>query len=607
MRVSSVALGTVALIACSGQNAEPVPYAEDVWVEVAPEDVALDSGGRDVVLGDSVVRDVPDVLADSGADADSSGRLEISFARLEDGDFVWGRQVLGVVATGGPDRVIFSLDGVVLRDDAEPPFAAIFDAEALVGGAYDLGVRASRSDGEVAEAVIQVRVDRERPTVNILEPGTVYDGPVAGLLRVEVSATDNHEVVLVVLKIDREQVAELVPPQFAVDLPVELEEGQYTLEATAFDRTGLSRGTSVEIYSCPDGQVSCVGGCLEFSLMETSIADCGACGLECGVGELCAGGECLCPSPRVLCDASCTDVGRDIAHCGECENACGAGEGCLAGACISGVPEGFALIGPAEFEMGSDPGDWASEPQEQPVHSVTLTRPYLMAETETTHEQWSRFFAENPSAAWDCGPRCPVESVTWFEAVEYANALSESEGLRPCYLLGGCDDTPIGFGRRCISVFIDAPGQNPAECEGYRLPTEAEWEFAARGGSTGNAYSGAVSSYQCSANSSLDAVAWYTCNAGGRPQPTRELQPNSYGLYDVLGNVFEWTGDLWGDYPSAPQVDPLGPSTDIVIRPIRGGGFNERSARTRTQARLSQDPAVGLLFVGFRLARTFQP
>ena len=594
------ALVLIAVGACAG----PDNAVEDV-------EISDDTAESDVGVEDAE----PDVSPDAAADSDDEEvfvdeELVVEFVGVSDGDVVWGRRSIGVSAVSGrPTRVQFFLDDELIRDDDSPPFAAIFDADALATIEHRIAARAENRQGRVVDIEVDVIVDRSPPTIAVLEPGATFDGPIGEELQVEVVADDNDQIAFVDLLFDLEPIGRLVGDERSAVIELQdVAPGEHVMRATAYDRTGFAAAVEVPVFVCGDAvDVPCAGRCRHPDEFEYALGDCGGCGIACDHGEPCVDGVCVCAEPRLACVDGCVDPQRDIRHCGGCGRACDSGQGCLEGTCVDGVPDGFVLIGPGTFEMGSAPDVWGSEPTEFPAHQVTLTRPYLLGETEVTHGQWRRFFEANPSAAWDCGDVCPVEALTWFEAVEYANALSVAEGLRPCYLLGGCEDVPVGLGRSCVSVFIDAPGQDPAGCEGYRLPTEAEWEFAARAGTLGNAAAGAVDSFECRANPELTASAWFDCNSGARPHPVGLLQPNPFGLYDMLGNVFEWTGDYWGDYPSGPQVDPTGERDDIVIRPIRGGAFNERASRIRTASRLSQDPGAGLVIVGFRVARTYQP
>jgi formylglycine-generating enzyme required for sulfatase activity len=199
--------------------------------------------------------------------------------------------------------------------------------------------------------------------------------------------------------------------------------------------------------------------------------------------------------------------------------------------------------------MGSPTGEEGREADEN-QHRVTITRAYCMKATEVTQGEWQAVMGSNPSAFKNCGANCPVEQVSWDDAVGYANALSRREGLPECY--AGSTFTGLG-------------------CRGYRLPTEAEWEYAARAGTTGATYG------------KLNSVAWSYDNAGETTHPVRQKQPNAWGLYDMLGNVWEWTGD-WNDAYPATVTDPTGPATGSG-RVFRGGSYNSyaRNARVANQ------------------------
>ena len=167
------------------------------------------------------------------------------------------------------------------------------------------------------------------------------------------------------------------------------------------------------------------------------------------------------------------------------------------------------------FMMGSESGD----NEERPVHQVTVES-FLMGRYEVTQAEWESVMGNNPSGFK--GAELPVENVSWFDAVEYCNALSQKEGLTPCYSGSGND----------ITCNWDA--------NGYRLPTEAEWEYAAKGGSRNpfaNAYLG---------NNNPDAEAWYNRNSGGKTQNVGTREPNNLGLCDMSGNVWEWCWDWYG-------------------------------------------------------------
>jgi formylglycine-generating enzyme required for sulfatase activity len=230
-------------------------------------------------------------------------------------------------------------------------------------------------------------------------------------------------------------------------------------------------------------------------------------------------------------------------------------------------PAGYVRIARGTFMMGSPPDEGGREDDET-QHRVTITRAYCMKATEVTHGEWQAVMGSNPSEFTSCGANCPVENVSWEEAVGYANALSRREGLPECY----SDSTFSGL-----------------SCKGYRLPTEAEWEYAARAGTTAATYG------------NLDSVAWYTANSGAATHPVGQKQPNAWGLYDMLGNVWEWTGDWYGDY-SGSALDPTGPATRFH-RVFRGGSWDDSYARAAFRGLLIA-PGCGNISHGFRLSKT---
>ena len=205
-----------------------------------------------------------------------------------------------------------------------------------------------------------------------------------------------------------------------------------------------------------------------------------------------------------------------------------------------GCPEGFVRIPAGSFRMGREVWEKPGYKDESPVHTVVLTRDLCMQQRETDQRAWSALMGSNPSVHSGCGESCPVDSVTWRDAVAFANARSGAEGRPLCYE----GDRLLGF-----------------TCGGYRLPTEAEWEYAGRAGEDRTK---AVA---------LPEMAWHKGNARDVPHPTGALQPNAWGLYDMLGNVWEWTNDRYAPYEAAEQVDPTGPLQG-AIRVRRGGAWN---------------------------------
>jgi formylglycine-generating enzyme required for sulfatase activity len=234
-----------------------------------------------------------------------------------------------------------------------------------------------------------------------------------------------------------------------------------------------------------------------------------------------------------------------------------------------GCPVGYVRIEPGTFTMGSpttEDGHNSSETQ----HSVTITRAYCMKATEVTQGEWQEEMGDNPSSFLSCGSNCPLEQVSWDDAIGYANALSGRAGLQECYT----GSTFTGL-----------------DCTGYRLPTEAEWEYAARGGTTGPTYG------------LMDSVGWYTDNSGSRTHPVGGKTANNFGLYDMLGNVWEWTGDWYGTYPGT-VTDPTGPTTGSS-RVYRGGSWAGPARYARAATRYVA-PVSRRSYLGFRLVRTAQ-
>ncbi len=211
-----------------------------------------------------------------------------------------------------------------------------------------------------------------------------------------------------------------------------------------------------------------------------------------------------------------------------------------------------------------------------PEHSVVLND-YYIDPYEVTQGLWKSVMGSNPSS-FPGNDRLPVETVSWLDAVIFCNKLSEKEGLANVYVISGS------------SVFMDITKN------GYRLPTEAEWEFAARGGihDENLTYSG---------SNNAAGVAWYRINAGGSTSLTGLKQPNTAGLYDMSGNVREWCWDWYGGYPGSMVYNPVGPDNGTV-RVVRGGGWSDDLSNLKTRTRTYSDPEITRDNTGLRLVRT---
>ena len=211
----------------------------------------------------------------------------------------------------------------------------------------------------------------------------------------------------------------------------------------------------------------------------------------------------------------------------------------------------FVRIPAGEFEMGGAGPD--SYEDERPATRVRIGREFELGRHEVTQGQWEAVMGGNPSHFAGCGRDCPVESVTWHAVQGFLERLNlAADGYR------------------------------------YRLPTEAEWEYAARGGAV---------------ETPLEGSAWWQGNSGLRTHPVGGKRPNGFGLHDTTGNVWEWVADRYGAYPGGAVTDPTGPASGTK-RVVRGGGWNDPEALCRPAARHSAQPNALGRQIGFRLARS---
>ena len=237
------------------------------------------------------------------------------------------------------------------------------------------------------------------------------------------------------------------------------------------------------------------------------------------------------------------------------------------------APFGFVHIPPGSFLMGS-PQNEPGRREDELQHYVTLTRGFYLQSRPVTQRDWQKIMKNNPSFFVDPSGDHPVEGISWLDAVAYANALSRAEGLDPCYDRWG--NTVVG--------------QSLFDCTGYRLPTEAEWEYAARAGTTESRYG------------DVSQVAWCQDNSGRRTRAVGQLTPNAWGLYDMLGNVQEWTHDWYAPYASV-DTNPCGPPSGFH-RVLRGGSWYSGPENARAASRDFDEPSYGDRSKGFRLARS---
>jgi len=280
--------------------------------------------------------------------------------------------------------------------------------------------------------------------------------------------------------------------------------------------------------------------------------------------------------------------------------------GCPAGTV---VPAGWVCVPPGTFTMGSPEDEIPGHGRWDEIqHEATITRPFLMQSTEVTQGQWSSLMETSPSHFGACGADCPVESVGWWEAVSHCNALSDREGLPRCYELSGCSGT-LGEGCGgewyCPGYWCSGVVFSGVGCAGYRLPTEAEWEYAARALAITATYGGDLDDEHLLCDQptvALDGIAWFCGNSGPTPHPVATKAANGWGLSDMLGNVWEWCWDWYGVYPVDPPGDYAGPEAGSG-RVIRGGSWGSLAEEVRAAHRGNYGPGYRDDFIGFRPVR----
>jgi len=277
------------------------------------------------------------------------------------------------------------------------------------------------------------------------------------------------------------------------------------------------------------------------------------------------------------------------------------------------IPDGMVLIQAKDksFRMGSDIEEFFDE---QPVHTVSFTRNFWMDTTEVTQSDYDALMSEaySPDYAtpswhepFGVGANYPAYEVYWGDAALYCNARSNRDGLDTVYTYTSIIGTP---GSLCELEGVEINYSK----NGYRLPTEAEWEYACRAGAESDFYWG--KSYDSYPSTPADTAeinsyaVWYgnSWQYGSDDEdhygthPVASKQPNAYGLYDMAGNLYEWCNDWWGDYSSEPAVDPTGPESSDWRR-MRGGSWGSYASCMRSANRTFDIPGYAYYYIGFRV------
>jgi formylglycine-generating enzyme required for sulfatase activity len=351
-------------------------------------------------------------------------------------------------------------------------------------------------------------------------------------------------------------------------------------QGATVEERALADIDSLNFYNAPPSGSCCMP---DGSCTVTRQAACSGVWTEAGV---CAPNPCPPPtgaccypdgSCQVLLQAACPGVWMMF---GVCEpNPC--------------PPTGMVLIPAGTFTMGS-PGNEPGRSAEETQHEVTLTHAMYVSKHEVTQSEWLAVMGWNDSSY--PGANRPVAALTWYDALSYCNLRSSGEGLTAAYTITGATYS----GHHITSAAVT---WNQA-ANGYRLLTEAEWEYACRATSMTAFCNGAITNINCSPlDPNLDQVGWYCGNASSTTHDVGGKTANFWGLKDMHGNVWEWCWDWYGTFPTGPLTDPTGPASGMS-RVLRSGSHVDNALRCRSASRGGWLPGDTANPYGLRLSRT---